>query len=252
MPKHKSDSIRIFWIEQEKEKSVRIYPKNVPEKKWQNGTELYVFGLTHVCRYFNCLNPDELDVPVRWCYEWLPYTDINKDMFSSWEERCIKVYNTDEYQDWFRLHRETMIVRCTDSMFNDAYIYLNEACKSHDNGEDVDGVTAPADFKGYKEPFWVNYLLTEHVGMQKSYVPTGAWIFRDGSYITVESGNHRRIVEEYMGLKEFDQERWWVKIQLYKIYSHRRMSDAQKKTINKFLKKYPDDLHEVMDLWEAI
>lgn len=69
MPKDKSNSIRIFWIEQDKEKSVRIYPKNIPEKKWQNGTELYIFGLTEVCRYFNCLTPDELDIPVRWCYD---------------------------------------------------------------------------------------------------------------------------------------------------------------------------------------
>jgi hypothetical protein len=129
-------------------------------------------------------------------------------------------------------------------MFNDAYVYLKEACKQHNNGEDVDEVTEPADFKGYKEPFWVNYLLNEHVGMQKSYVPTGAWIFRDGSYITVESGNHRRIVEEYMGLKEFDMERWWIKIQLYKAYTHKCMSDAQKKTLNKFFKQY-EDLYEV-------
>lgn len=250
MSKDKSNSIRIFWIEQDKEKSIRIYPKNIPEKKWENGTDLYIFGLSEVCKYFNCQTPEELEIPVRWCYDWLPYTDINRDDFSSWKERCEKVYNTDEYQDWFNLHRESMLVRCTDSMFNDAYVYLNEACKHHNNGEDVDEVTEPADFKGYKEPFWVNYLLTEHVGMQKSYVPTGAWVFRDGSYITVESGNHRRIVEEYMGMKEYDMERWWVKIQLYKIYSHKRMSDSQKKTINKFLKKYPDDLHEVMDLWD--
>lgn len=250
MSKDKSNSIRIFWIEQDKEKSVRIYPKNVPEKKWENGTELYIFGLTEVCRYFNCRTPEEIEIPVRWCYDWLPYSDINRDDFSSWKERCEKVYNTDEYQDWFHLHMDTMIVSCTDSMFNDAYIYLREACKYHNNGEDVDEVTEPADFKGYKEPFWVNYLLTEYIGTQKSYVPTGAWIFRDGSYITVECGNHRRIVEEYMNMKEFDMERWWVKIQLYKIYSHKRMSDAQKKTINKFLKKYPDDLCEVMDLWD--
>lgn len=65
----------------------------------------------------------------------------------------------------------------------------------------------------------------------------------DGSY-------YGRIIEEYMNLKEKDVERWWVKIQLYKIYSHNRMSDAQKKTINKFLKKYPNDLHEVTDLWD--
>ena len=82
MSKDKSNSIRIFWIEQDKEKSVRIYPKNVPEKNWENGTELYIFGLTEVCRYFNCRTPEEIEIPVRWCYDWLPYSDINRDYLS--------------------------------------------------------------------------------------------------------------------------------------------------------------------------
>ena len=84
MPKKKESSIRIFWMENEKEKSVRIYPKNIPEKKWENGFELYHFGLTEVCRHFNCQTPEGLHFylgSVRWCYEWLPYSDIDPDLY---------------------------------------------------------------------------------------------------------------------------------------------------------------------------
>jgi hypothetical protein len=97
MSRDKRDSIRIFWIEQDKEKSARIYPTDVPEKKWENGIELYAFGLTQICRYFNVLVPDDLEIPVRWCYDWLPYSDIDPDL--SWVEQCNQVYNTEFLSD---------------------------------------------------------------------------------------------------------------------------------------------------------
>ena len=40
-------------------------------------------------------------------------------------------------------------------------------------------------------------------------------------------------------------ERWWVKIQLYAAYTHKNMTDAQIKTLNKFFKQYSDSLYEV-------
>ena len=96
---------------------------------------------------------------------------------------------------------------------------------------------------------WVNYLFDEYIGLQKSNASTGAWIFRDGSYITVEAGNHRRVCEGYMGLSEKKMERWWVKIQLYCAYTHNRMTDAQKKTLNKFFKKYEDLYERNLEDW---
>ena len=246
MPRDKSKSIRIFWIEQGKEKSVRIYPKNVPEKKWENGFELYHFGLTEVCHYFNCLVPDDLDFEVKWCYDWLPYSFIDPDL--SWVEKCDKIYNTDEYQYWYKLKRETLACNCTDSMYSDAYKYLIEACRTHEHGvydRDFEDVDEHLTNRDWKEPYWTIHLFNEYVGLQTSKVDDGAWIFRDGSYITVEAGNHRRIVEGYMGLSEKKMERWWVKIQLYAAYTHKNMTDAQIKTLNKFFKQYSDSLYEV-------
>lgn len=251
MPRDKSNSIRIFWIENDKEKSTRIYPKNVPEKKWENGFDLYLFGLTEICRYFNVLVPDDLEIPVRWCYDWLPCSSIDPDL--SWVEKCDKIYNTEEYQYWNRLKREMYACRCADSMFSDAYKYLIEACRTHEKpiyDRDFNMVDEHLKNKEWKEPFWINYLFDEYIGCQKSNASTGAWIFRDGSYITIESGNHRRVCEGYMNLDEQQMERWWVKIQLYKAYTHNRMTDAQIKTLNKFFKEY-EDLCEVdlLDRW---
>ena len=250
MPRDKRDSIRIFWIEQDKEKSVRIYPTDVPDKKWENGIKLYTFGLTQVCRYFNVLVPDDLEIPVRWCYDFLPSSDINSDL--SWIEQCEQIYNTDEFKFWYQLERETCACESTDSMFSDAYKYLIEACRTHEHGlydRDFEDVDEHLTNREWKEPYWVNYLFDEYIGNQKSRVDTGAWIFRDGSYITVEAGNHRRICEGYMGISEKEAEMNWVKIQLYGAYTHSRMTDAQKKTLNKFFKQY-EDLYESNVLWE--
>ena len=254
MPKIKS-KIRIFWLENgiEKHKTIKVNP---PEMKWENSFDLYNYGLTEVCHYFNCLVPEDLYQEVRWCYDWLPYSDIDPDL--TWDEKK-KIYETDEYQQWLTMKIETWCCEATDSMYSDAYKYLLEACKYHNNGEDVDETdirpkrtqrTHLVEDSIWKDPFWINYLINEYIGNQKSYVPTGAWIFRDGSYLTVDSGNHRRIVEEYMNLKEQDVEKSWIKIQLYWAYTHKWMTSAQEKTLNKLFKKYPDDLHESNVLWE--
>ena len=237
-----SSSIRVFWVENGKNKSARIYPKNIPEKKWENGVELYMFGYSEVCKYFNVLKtPEDLDSSVKWCYEYMPSADVNKDI--SWQEQCEKIYNTDDYKFWYQLRRESLAHRAADSMLTDAYRYLIEACKHHEecvydrDYEDVDELLTNRE---WKEPFWVYHLFEDYIGLQTSNPIDGAWIFRDGSYITVEAGTHRRIVEGYIGLKEKDVERDWVKIQLYAAYTHDRMTDAQKKTLNKFFKEYSE------------
>ena len=237
--------IKIFWLEKDKEKSITISPKDVPEMKWENGFDLYLYGLTQVCNHFNCL-PE--DLKASWCFDFIPVSDINPDL--SWKEKCNQIYNTEDYQYWYQLKRESLACRAADSMFSDAYKYLIEACKHHEEcvyERDFEDVDEYLTNRAWKEPFWAFHLF-ELVGLQSDRVDTGAWIFRDGSYITVDAGNHRRIVEGYMGLKEAEIERSWVKIQLYWAYTHENMTDAQKKTLNKFFKKY-ESLYESDKLW---
>ena len=76
----------------------------------------------------------------------------------------------------------------------------------------------------------------------------GAWVLKDGSYITVDVAQHRRFVEEYLGKKEYDMERWWVKVSLYKVYTHDKMSSAQWDTICKFTKKCELGERKIADL----
>ena len=234
--------IRIFWKENNKDKTKRIYPKNVPEMKWENGLDLYIFGYTEVCKFFNVFEcPEHLDSSVEWCYEYMPSADVNKDL--SWQEQCEKIYNTDNYKFWYQLFRESLACRAADSMLTDAYRYLIEACRHHEDciyDRDYEEISEFLTNREWKEPFWVYHLFEDYIGLQTSNPTNGSWIFKDGSYITVKAGNHRRIVEGYMGLKEQDVERDWVKIQLYDVYTHDRMTDAQKKTLNNFFKKYSE------------
>ena len=139
-------------------------------------------------------------------------------------------------------------------MFSDAYLYLIDACRSHKDKKveydrDYEQVNEHLTNQDWKEPYWVGHLFNEYIGNQKHNPCNGAWIFRDGSYITVEAGCHRRIVEGYMNLSEKNLETWWVKIQMDCAYTHSRMTDAQKKTLNKFFKQY-EDLYESNVLWE--
>ena len=90
----------------------------------------------------------------------------------------------------------------------------------------------------WRDMCWIGYLFYEMLGLQTSRVDTGAWVFRDGSYITVDVAQHRRFVEEYLGKKEYDMERYWVKVSLYRVYTHERMTDSQWNTICNFTNKY--------------
>ena len=245
--------IRIFWKENNKDKTKRIYPKTVMEKKWENGLDLYMFGYTEVCKFFNVFEcPEQLDGSVRWCYEDITIPQGDPDKYSTWKEQCEKIYNTDDYKFWYQLRRESLACRAADSMLTDAYRYLIEACRSHKeiiNDPDFEEIDEPLKTDGWKELRWIYYLFTEMIGYQTSRVDTGAWIFKDGSYITVEPAHHRRFVEDFLQLKEKDMEREWVKVSLYKAYTHKRMTDAQRKTLNKFLKDYPELSEVNIDEW---
>ena len=118
-----------------------------------------------------------------------------------------------------------------------------------DYDRDYEDVNEHLTNQDWKEPYWVGHLFNEYIGWQKSNPCHGAWILRDDSYITVETGCHRRIVEGYMNLSEKELETWWVKIQMDGAYTHSKMTDAQKKTLNKFFKQY-EDLYESNVLWE--
>ena len=235
------NTIRIFWIENNKHKTEKISVKT-PEMKWENGVELYMCGFSEVCKFFGVFEmPEDLDSSVKWCYENMPGADINKDL--SWKEQCEKIYNTDDYKFWYQLRRESLACRAADSMLTDAYRYLIEACRHHEvclYDRDYERIDKLLTNREWKEPYWGYGLFEDYIGLQTSNPTNGAWVFRDGSYITVESGCHRRIVEGYMGLREQDVERDWVKIQLCGVFTHDRMTDAQKKTLNKFFKEYPD------------
>ena len=41
-----------------------------------------------------------------------------------------------------------------------------------------------------------------------------------------------------MGKIEYDMERYWVKVSLYRVYTHERMTDSQWNTICNFTNKY--------------
>lgn len=224
------DSIRIFWIENDKEKTVRIYPKLPCEFTWRNSFELYLFGLTEVCHYFNCLSPDELYTEVKWCFEYVR-GNIEPEIRGEEHTKC---ETSNEYKQWLDLYVNSEAVSCTNSMFSDAFKYVLMACKLNGSKKDERSL-----IKGLKRPFDIGWLFNEMLGTQKGYIPHGAWIFRDGSYITIEVGNHARFIEEYLNLSEYRYERYFVKIQMGTVYTHRNITDAQKKTLNKFFKQYP-------------
>lgn len=65
-----------------------------------------------------------------------------------------------------------------------------------------------------------------------------SWIFRDGSYLVLDSAHHRRFIEEFLGKKEYDMERYLVKVSLYKVHTHNNMTNKQWDTVCKFSNKY--------------
>ena len=231
MPRKKLPRIRIFWKVDGKEKEKQICVRKVPEKCWENAVELYNIGWTEVCKFFKVSVPDDLPTKVQWCWKWLPAADICSD--TPREERQ-RIENSYEYRTWKELKIESLAAEVCDSMFNDAYSTVIDACKHHGDSDMDDGI----EDNEWRDMCWIGYLFYEMLGLQTSRVDTGAWVFRDGSYITVDVAQHRRFVEEYLGKKEYDMERYWVKVSLYRVYTHERMTDSQWNTICNFTNKY--------------
>ena len=223
--------LRIFILEDGKEIEKRIYPRaytKLSRTDWDNGTFLSNLAYNKVLKH---LKVDELPDNVDYCWSSLSIPCICSDWPKEEKER---IRNTQEYKDYKELWIKSQIVACTDSMFKDNYLWLHHACK-HNGDEDMDDGITNLEYKDY---LYLGYLFNEMLGWQKSRIDTGAWVFRDGSYLTVDTAQHRRLVEEYMGKKEFDMERWWVKVSLYRVYTHNHMTNEQWETICKFTKKY--------------
>lgn len=230
MKRSKRNCLRVFILKDDKEVEKRLYPKEfykLDRTDWNLGIFLQELAFKTVYNYFDGDIPDG----VKYCWSMLSIPHICSD----WSlEEINRIRATKEYQVYKELWIKSNIAYCTDSLNSDAYLWLDHACR-HNGDEDMDDNITNQEYKDY---FHLNYLFYEMLGLQTSRVDTGAWIFRDGSYLTVDTAQHRRLVEEYMGKKEYEMERWWVKVSLYKVYTHDNMTKEQWKTICNFTKKY--------------
>ena len=237
MPKDTRNRIHIYW-KTDKEHHKVVYPKSILGNKvdWRQfgidmAYDLYNTMWTEVCQYFNVLVPDDLPYRVRVCWDTIHIPSMPDD-----KETKQKLKQSDLYKTYIELFVESECRAFCDSMFSDAYDTMIKACK-HNGDEDFDdGITNDE----YKDLFWLNYMFYDSnmFHYQDGRVDVGAWIFRDGSYICIDSANHRRFVEECLGKKEFDMERYWVKVSMYHVHTHDNMSNAQWDTVCKFTKKY--------------
>lgn len=234
MPKDIRNRIHIYWKDDKKHHKV-LYPKSILGNKvdWRNFSidmayDLYNTMWTEACKYFNVLVPDDLPYRLQICWDTIPIPSLPQDK----DERN-KLKQSDIFKTYMDLFVESVCRAYTDSMFSDAYKTLVKACKHNGNEDMDDGITDD----NYKDLIWLNYLI-ETVHYQNGRVEAGSYVFRDGSYIVLDSARHRMFVEEFLGKKEFDMERYWVKVSLYNVYTHDNMTNEQWNTICKFTKKY--------------
>lgn len=230
--------IHIYWKANDEEHHKALYPKSISGNRvdWRQFSidmayDLYNTMWTEVCHYFNVLVPDDLPYRVQVCWDTIHIPSLPEDR----QER-LDLEKTDIYKTYIELFVDSECRACTDSMFSDAYKTLLKACK-HNGDEDMDDSIIDDDYKSLR---WLCYLFYDSnmLHYQNGRVDVGAWVLRDGSYICIDSASHRRFVEEFLGKKEFDMERYWVKVSLYHVHTHDKMSNEQWDTICKFTKKY--------------
>lgn len=204
--------------------------------KYSDSYELFNEGYTACCKFCGCLdNPDELPSTVKFAYEDIPLVHINPDETTLEEKQ--KIWESDAYKLWHELWIKSEIVKATHSMFHDSYKYLIKACK-HNGNEDLDDGLVDDD---WKDPLWTSYLFNEIVGWYNTNLSyNGCWILEDGSIIYVDTANHRRLIEEYLGLSEYNMERKWVKISINRVYTHKNMTREQWVVLRALTEKYPD------------
>lgn len=244
MPRDTRNSLHIYYIKDGKELHKVVYPKEILGNKvdWKQfnypmAFELYNQGWTEVCKFFNVLVPDDLEFKVRWCWDTIHIPSLPDDL-----EKKKEIKNTEDYKLYKDLFVNSHINSCTDSMFNDTYEMLIRACKCEYGDTEMIERRKIEETDTWKSYFDLNYLFYDMVYSQGANIEKcGAWVLRDGSYITCDIAQHRRLVEDYMGFKEYDMERYWVKVSMGTVYTHNRMSSAQDKTLNKFFGKYQLD-----------
>lgn len=236
MSRDTRNSIRIFHKQKDgKEIIKRIYPN--PPVDWrsfcyENAYELYVTLYTEVCKYFNVLVPEDLPFNVKFCWDTIRSVPIDSDWSKEVKQ---KIYDDERYKLYSDMKLESLIVNCADSMFNDAYTYIKLACRHNGNKDIDDGIKN----NKLRSKLFINYLFNEMLYTQGANLNyCGCWVLRDGSCVYIDTANHRRFVEEYLGLKEIDIERWWVKISTGIVYTHDSINNEQWKTLAKLSKKY--------------
>jgi len=251
MPRDTRNSLHIYYKEKHEEKHVIVYPKSICGSKtnWrnfciENAYDLYSEAITQCCKLFNVLTPDDIALRYNFAWDSIPHPSIPDDL-----EEKNKIKNSDDYKMYKELWVQSHIRECTESMFSDAYKNLYKACLL-ENGSNRFELRKIQDFENdeYKSYFDLNYLFYDMLGNQESNLKyAGAWVMRDGSYITLDTAHHCRFLTEYLGYNEYDIERFWVKVSLETVHTHNRMTDAQKKTLNKFFKKYKLEERNVED-----
>lgn len=235
MPKDTRNRIHLYWKEKDKEIHKILYPKSILGNKvdWRDfnyemAYDLYNQGWTEVCKYFKVDVVDDLPHMVKWTWDTIPNPHVIEDYDT--------ISKTDIFKTYKELFIQSHIRECVDSMYSDAYYELNRAC-SNDYGSDrTHRIKSPDEYKDY---FNLNYLFNDMLGNQETNLEyNGAWVLKDGSYITLGTAHHNRLLYEYLGYDEYTIERFWIKISMGTVHTHNRMTDAQKKTLNKFFSKY--------------
>lgn len=239
MPKDTRNSLHIYWKEKDKEIHKILYPKSILGNKvnWRDfnyelAYDLYNQGWTEVCKYFKVDVVDDLPHMVKWTWDTIPNPHVIEDYDT--------ISKTDIFKTYKELFIQSHIRECVDSMYSDAYYELNRACSNEYGSDRTHRIKSPDEYKDY---FNLNYLFNDMLGNQETNLEyNGAWVLKDGSYITLGTAHHNRLLYEYLGYDEYTIERFWIKISMGTVHTHNRMTDAQKKTLNKFFSKY--DLKE--------
>lgn len=235
MPKDTRNSLHIYWKEKDKEIHKILYPKTILGNKvnWRDfnyemAYDLYNQGWTEVCKYFKVEIVDDLPQMVKWAWDTIPNPHVVEDYDT--------ISKTDIFKTYKELFIQSHIRECVDSMHSDAYYELNRACSNEYGNVRAHRRKSPDEYKDY---FNLNYLFYDMLGNQETNLEyNGAWVLKDGSYITLGIAHHNRLLYEYLGYDEYNIERIWVKISMGTVHTHNRMTDAQKKTLNKFFSKY--------------
>ena len=235
MPKDTRNSLHIYWKEKDKEIHKILYPKTILGNKvnWRDfnyemAYDLYNQGWTEVCKYFKVDVVDDLPHMVKWTWDTIPNPHVIEDYDT--------ISKTDIFKTYKELFIQSHIRECVNSMYSDAYYELNRACSNEYGSDRTHRIKSPDEYKDY---FNLNYLFNDMLGNQETNLEyNGAWVLKDGSYITLGTAHHNRLLYEYLGYDEYTIERFWIKISMGTVHTHNRMTDAQKKTLNKFFSKY--------------